>query len=283
MLSLARYSEIALKGKNRQIFERQLVNNIKAFLKAKGLEGEVKRIQGRILLQTDFEVDLRPIFGIASFSSCVQVQAKLEDISSAALKMAETHPKTTRFRITTHRSTKNVPLTSPQLNERVGSLIVQSTGMKVGLESPDLEIGIELIDDLAYVFNKNIPCFGGLPVGIEGKVLALLSDEKSVLAALVMAKRGCAIEIASQADFSESDYSLLQLFSPSHLKFHRISQIDELDELALKLGCKAIVVPDTLADLKQYPVILPILRPLITFSEQELLAEQKRYSLSRYQ
>lgn len=278
MLYLVRYSEIGLKGKNRQVFEKQLANNINALLRAQGLEGDVKRIQGRILLRTRFEANLRPIFGIASFSPCIEVQASMEEMSAAALKIAETRSKTTRFRITSKRGTKSFPLTSPQLNDRVGALVAQKTSMKVSLEKPGLDVGIEIIYGSAYIFTQTFQCFGGLPVGIEGKVLVLLSDEKSVLAALLMAKRGCALELVRIINKKEPDYHLLEFFSPNNLVLHSVNSFSELNNLALKLGCKAVIVSDTLADIKEYPVQFPVLRPLVAFSSQELLVEQRKYT-----
>src|SRR4030042_1485618 len=281
MIYLIRYSEIALKGKNRKDFENQLIKNIKAFLKAKGLKAEIKSLPGRLLLEAEQEANVKPVFGISSYSPCTKIKADLKTLCSEALKLAKNHSKTTRFRISARRSTKSFPLSSLELNSKMGAFIVEKAGLKVDLENPDLDIGIEIIGKEAFVFEKTIDCFGGLPVGVEGKALVLI-DEKapnpSFLAALLMMRRGCAIEIAG---LSSLNYSLIQTYSPRLLAFHRIKKLSDLKELADKLDCKAVVVDETLQTLKDearpYPLNTMILRPLIVFSDEEINNELEKY------
>lgn len=277
---LIRYAEIALKGKNRQAFENQLVKNLKEFLKTKREKAIVKRIQGRLLIEAQPGLNFKPVFGITSFSPCLKVNAELKSICEAALSIVyekEKCSKTTSFRVSSIRSTKNFPITSPQLNEKIGAFLVQKTGLKVNLGHPDLNVGVEVIGESAYVYDSVIQCFGGLPVGIEGKVLVLLLNKNALLAGLLMAKRGCSLELVAYESADVLDYSLLQRFSPS-LLFHAIKTSSELDGLAQKRNCKAIVVPDLLVNLNNYSFKTLVLRPLITFSEQEVLAELDKYS-----
>jgi adenylyl- and sulfurtransferase ThiI len=276
MIYLVRYAEIALKGKNRSEFEKKLVENIKASLRTSGQKVKIKRLQGRLLLDSEKQVDLRKVFGIVSYSPCVLVPVEFNVICKEALRIAEGHPKTTTFKISAKRLTKEFPFSSMELNNKIGAFIVQKTGFKVQLDNPELDIGIELISAKAFVFEKVVGCFGGLPVGIEGKVLALISDEKSFLAALLLMKRGCAIELAS---LSEPATSLIKAFSPNNLTFHKIKGISELCGLANMLGCRAVVVNDTLKSLKDYPINMLVLRPLIAFSDEESIFELEKYQL----
>jgi thiamine biosynthesis protein ThiI len=237
-------------------------------------------LQGRLLLEVEREVDLRKVFGIVSYSPCSETRAELESMCLEALELAITLKKTSTFRISTKRITKEIPLSSVELNHKIGEFIVKKTGLKVDLSNPVLDIGIEIIGEKAFVFDKTITCFGGLPVSIEGKVLTLLSDESSLLAALLMMKRGCAIEaVLLKGDDFDNNMSLLQKFSPQKLVLHRVGNISELRELANKLNCKALVVNDTLTRLKEYcsDSEIIILRPLIAFSEEEIRAEAEKY------
>ena len=281
MIYLVRYAEIALKGENRKDFEEKLVENIRSFARNSGSEIKIKRLQGRILVQSDKNIDFRKIFGMVSFSPCVKVEAELKAICSEALKLAQKHSKTTTFRISTKRLSKDFALSSMELNSKVGAFIAEKIGFKVKLDSPDLDLGIELLGKEAFVFDKTIACFGGLPVGIEGNVLVLLSDEKSVLAGLLMMKRGCAVELASISDkLSSTDLSLLQDYAPNKLILHKIKELSELHELAQKLNCKVAIVNDTFASLKNYPINILVLRPLISFSDEEIFSELMKYKLS---
>lgn len=274
MIYLIRYSEIALKGKNRKDFENRLIRNIGAFLKAKGLKAKISCLQGRLLLETEKEINLKPVFGISSYSPCSVIKAELKAMLSEALKLAQTHPQTTRFKVNARRSTKSFPLSSLELNNKIGAFIVEKTGFKVDLENPDLELGIELIGEEAFVFEKTIACFGGLPVGVEGKVMVLAENNRSILAALLMMKRGCGIEVAG---FSEQNLSVLQVFSSSELVLHKIKEASELYELANKFGCKAVVVNETLQNLKDPSINILVLRPLIAFSDKEINSELEKY------
>jgi thiamine biosynthesis protein ThiI len=281
MIYLVRYAEIALKGKNRKDFENKLVENLRVCAQNSGFEIKINKIQGRFLVSCDQNIDFRNVFGIVSFSPCIRTELELEAICSEAFKMAEKYPKTTTFRISAKKLTKDFGLSSMELNSKVGAFIAEKTGFKVKLDNPDLDLGIELIGKDAFVFDKTIACFGGLPVGIEGKVLVLLSDEKSALAGLLMMKRGCAIEVASVSEgFSEKNLPLLQAYSPNELVFYEIKELSELYELSQKLDCKATIVGDTIASLKDYSSDLLILRPLISFSDEEILSEIKKYELS---
>ena len=274
---LIRYAEIALKGKNRKEFEQKLVSNIKKILRPE--DSTVKRLQGRMLAEADEQLDFSRVFGISSYSPCLQTKAELEIIFSEALKLAKAYTKTSTFRISAHRLTKEFPLSSMELNNKLGTYIIEKAGLKVQLENPTLDLGIEIIGNEAFLFDKTIACYGGLPVGIEGKVLALVSDEKSLLAALLALKRGCCIEVASLPDHAGQDYSLLQMFSPNKLVLHNINNLSQAQELAHKLECKALIVNDTLNELKECPsfLIIPVLRPLIAFSDSEIKKELEKY------
>lgn len=281
MIYLVRYAEIALKGKNRKDFEDKLVENLKSHVRNYNSEVKVMILQGRILVQSDKSIDFRKVFGIVSFSPCIRTELELEAICSEALQIAEKHPKTSTFRISAKKLSKGFGLSSMEINSKVGAFIAEKTGFKVKLDNPDLDLGIELIGKDAFVFDKTIACFGGLPVGIEGKVLVLLSDEKSALAGLLMMKRGCAIELAVVSNaLLDANLSLLQNYAPIKLVLHKIKELSELYELTQKLACKAIVIGDALANLKNYPVNMLVLRPLISFSDEEILSKLKKYEFS---
>jgi adenylyl- and sulfurtransferase ThiI len=56
----------------------------------------------------------------------------------------------------------------------------------------DFELGAETIQGKIYIFTERIPGQGGLPVGVEGRVVAIVEQESDLLAAILMMKRGCA-------------------------------------------------------------------------------------------
>ncbi len=180
------YSEIALKGKNRPIFEKKLVENIK---KAIGSDN-VKRITGRILIYEDDERiinSLKKVFGIAWFGKAY----KLERDENVLKKFLEEKLKNVKtIRINVKRHDKNYPKTSWDLNLELLKFL-KNRGIYFS-KNPDKSIEIEILEDCFLVIFEKIKGPGGLPVGISGKVLVLLSGGiDSAVASYMMMKRGC--------------------------------------------------------------------------------------------
>jgi len=200
-LFLIRYGEIALKSPRvRRRFENALVHNVEeALLRAK-LEGRVERGRGRLFLRAEQGGKARDLlahtFGIVSTSPVDEVKANLKDASAAVLARAETllaPDKTFAIRV---RRTGTHPFTSMEFARDVGAAVIDAwgeKGVKVNLTDPDVEIFVEVRDNTAYVFSEKHPGPGGMPVGTQGKVLALISNENDAMAAWLIARRGCRV------------------------------------------------------------------------------------------
>jgi thiamine biosynthesis protein ThiI len=214
-LVLVRYGEIALKGRNRPMFLRRLRRNIRASLAAYGLLGEVTTRGRRALVNTPDPVaalePLSRVFGVVSASPVVCVEPELDAILAEALQQATGEglgPGRT-FRIMARRTDKTFPILSPELERQVGAAVVAQHGATVDLSrKADVTIGIEISQDTAMVYSKTVRGPGGLPVGIEGRVVALLSGgTDSFVAAWMMIKRGCAViplHLAMSADDTDA-------------------------------------------------------------------------------
>jgi len=181
--------EIALKGKNRKIFENILIRNIR---EATGCK-EIKNIRGRFLLYSENEKKtisgLSKTFGIEWFSEAVLTGNSIEEITEAVRKKAKK-----RFKLDTKRAYKEYPLTSPEINKKVG-MALEKEGFEVELENPEKWIYVEILKDSAVVSYNKTRGLGGLPVGSSGKVLSLLSGGiDSPVASWLMMKRGCTVD-----------------------------------------------------------------------------------------
>lgn len=209
-LILLRYGELALKGGNRVAFLRRLRQNVRAALKAHGLSGEVTSVERRVYVRTDqVEEALDPlsrVFGLVSLSPVIEAQRDIEAITQMALaeaRVAGVGPGVS-FRVRARRSDKSFPLTSPEINRVVGGAIHDALHGKVDLsDNADVTIGIEVSREQALIFARTIPAPGGLPLGIEGRVVALISGGiDSPVAAWMMMKRGCGV---IPVHFTQSD------------------------------------------------------------------------------
>lgn len=192
-------NEIVLKGGNRSVFEKRLLENIKArFPAGAGLRFE--RRQTGVLIRADEAFDvvavrdaeerLRAVFGIAYATFAGRCPADMDAIGAQAVAAV---PEGTVFRVTTRRSDKRFPLTSPEVNKRIGARILSEVkGTKVDLHRPDVTVRIDIGDGEAFVAVRRIPGPGGLPTGTAGDVVALLSGGiDSPLAAWKVMRRGC--------------------------------------------------------------------------------------------
>jgi thiamine biosynthesis protein ThiI len=263
---LVRFGEIFLKGENKIVFEQKLVSNIKESLKHYGVESSVKRDRTRVYVENDNAVDaLKPVFGIVSFSVALKLEIDLEKIKQKVCEiLSDMKPTPKTFRISSQRVKKDFKLTSPEINVEVGAYIVEKLALKVKLVEPDVNVGIEIIDD-AYIFTESIRGQGGLPAGVEGNVITLIDSENSFKAAYLMLKRGCNVYPVS---FNQMNIEKLQSYLPS-ASLTLVKDNNEIYNLAQKVNAKAVVTAETI-DTLHYSFDMLTLRPLVVKTQQEI-------------
>jgi thiamine biosynthesis protein ThiI len=200
---LLRFGEIGLKGKNRSFFINGLANNVRRALKPLGLGFRVSTPYGRVFVDLPMEHDfelvfdaLRRVFGLVSFSPVVQTELDMDAIQQAALTelLADGQPET--FKVEARRSLKSFPLNSMEINREVGGYLLEyCPGLKVDVHKPLRVVNIEIRQEGAFVFSRVVPGAGGLPVGVTGKGVLLLSGGiDSPVAGWLAMKRGVALE-----------------------------------------------------------------------------------------
>ena len=268
---IVKYSEMILKGKNRNYFEAALIRNAKDRLKRNSIEyKQIRKSYSRLIIEGNKCECLKNVFGISYICNAVKTDRDLNEIEKNVLKAANHLNHNKSFKINSIRGNKEFSFSSLELNRYLGSAVVKKTKAKVDLTNPNLEIFVEILDD-AYVYTERIKGRGGLPVGVEGKVIALIEDSKSILASLLMMKRGCSI---IPVCYSKKDITLLEKYSYGKLDLIKIKTVKEVDKIAKQKNAKALVVNQTLNNLKELPIKTPVLRPLISFRRiKEKLAE----------
>jgi tRNA uracil 4-sulfurtransferase len=200
--AIVHYHELALKGRNRDSFEQQLVGNIRLALKGLGI-ARVENLRSRIRVQFPPDADeaaiidrLRRVCGIANFSSARAVplnlaEPSLDQLSAAVAEDLRSQSFAT-FRVTARRADKRFPFNSMDVERAVGAAVCAGTGKAVSLKDPDLTVYVELLTKEAYFSVKKIAGPGGMQVGVSGRVACLISGGiDSPVAAYRMIKRGC--------------------------------------------------------------------------------------------
>lgn len=193
-LLLIKYaSEIFLKGLNRGRFEKKLKDNIKNVLKEEDYSFYID--QNRWFIQAEdistLKNKVKNVFGVAEVCTVKQTERDLDQIKELALNVMKTYPAGTTFKVVTKRANKDFPMNSMEVSGDVGAYILKnSEGYTVEIKHPDATIDIE-IRDKAYVYISREKGIGGMPYGINGNTMLMLSGGiDSPVAGFMMAKRG---------------------------------------------------------------------------------------------
>ncbi len=304
--TLIKLSEVFLKSKRTQ---KDLFKILKKNIESLGLELFRKRTR---LFVKGFDPKLKNVFGIESIAQGVFTNEPTKYI----LKIIKDQDFNT-FKVKVKRHDKTLPYTSIDYSKYFGEEILKRVvGKKVDLKNPDLIVNIEIFgkNDFFVYFNE-IKCYGGLPLGSQGKGLCLISTGiDSPVAAFLMMKRGVALDFVH---FKIGDQNIERVFNKikefsigykpklyiidheEFLKKYKNSKyicvlckrrmLKKACELAKEKGYKTIVTGDNLGQvatqtLDNLSVIdkvsdVLVLRPLIGFNKQEIIDISKKIGL----
>lgn len=202
---LIKYAEIALKGKNRHLFEDALVKQIKIALKRVEGDFTVTKSQGRIYVECNSEYDydevidsLICVFGITAICPVVCLEDEgFEQLSKDVVRFIEQEypDKNKTFKVHARRARKNYPMESMEINSELGGVILDEfPEMRVDVHNPEILLCVEIREQI-YVYSRSVPGPGGMPVGTNGKAMLLLSGGiDSPVAGYMVAKRGVKID-----------------------------------------------------------------------------------------
>lgn len=198
---LIRYGELTTKRKNRNNFTRVLVNNIKTKLVAYENQYQLKKEFDRLfieLLDATVSIEIvnivKNVFGSSSLSLAKKVSCDLSEIANCAINIVNYYQPAT-FKLEVRRNDKTFPLTSTEIKQQLAPKILQQTKVKVDVHQPVLQIDVEVRRTFTYVFVNKIKTIGGLPVGISGQGLVMLSGGiDSPVASFLTMKRGMNVE-----------------------------------------------------------------------------------------
>ena len=192
---LVRYSEIGLKGdRTRSAMEKMLIRNILSALRSAGVDAKPVRQNGRIFIDCARgpapEETISRVFGVKSVSWVETVDfTSLEDLCNSACSYFRDAVAGKTFAVRARRQ-GNHPFRSLDIEIMLGQML-REISAGVDLEKPEFEALIEVRNSKAYMFSRIIPGPGGLPLGSQSRMLALVSGGlDSPLAAWYMMKRG---------------------------------------------------------------------------------------------
>ena len=195
---LIKYGELTTKKNNRNLFINLLYENIKN--KLKNYDIKIVKNRVRMFIETKDNIDeivniLSNIFGIHSIVVAYKVDNNIDSIKNNVIDIVKKIEFKT-FKVETKRSDKKFPIHSMEFNNIIGGLILKKiSNVSVDVHNPEYELKIEIREDYAYIYTKEIKGAGGYPVGVAGKGLLMLSGGiDSPVAGYLAMKRGIKIE-----------------------------------------------------------------------------------------
>ncbi len=201
---LLKLGEIVLKGANKRQFEARLRQNVRRRMKNFG-NFDVYLMQSTVYVEPmDEQADVegaweacRTIFGVVSLCRCRPCDKNLDAIFEAVENyLGDDLDCAKSFKVESKRSDKSFPLTSIGISQEIGGRIAEAhPQVEVDVHNPDYTVYVEVRDLAAYVHGPAEPGAGGLPTGVGGRAMCLLSGGiDSPVSSYMIAKRGVEIE-----------------------------------------------------------------------------------------
>ena len=202
---LLKLGEVVLKGQNRRSFEDKLVSNVRRRLKGCG-SFQVYIRQSTIYVEPtapgcDMEAAFaacRQVFGVVAVARAAPCEKTVEAIvDTAKTYLADAFATARSFKVESKRADKTFHLNSIQLSQEVGGELAELfPAVTVDVHNPDLTVYVEIREKYAYVHTPAVPGAGGLPIGMGGRAVSLLSGGlDSPVSSWMMARRGVELEM----------------------------------------------------------------------------------------
>ena len=202
---LLKLGEVVLKGQNRRSFEDKLVSNVRRRLKGCG-SFQVYIRQSTIYVEPtapgcDMEAAFAAcgqVFGVVAVARAAPCEKTVEAIvDTAKTYLADAFATARSFKVESKRADKTFHLNSIQLSQEVGGELAELfPAVTVDVHNPDLTVYVEIREKYAYVHTPAVPGAGGLPIGMGGRAVSLLSGGlDSPVSSWMMARRGVELEM----------------------------------------------------------------------------------------
>ena len=202
---LLKLGEVVLKGLNRRSFEDKLMSNIRRRLQHCGKFQVVSR-QSTIYVEPAGEgCDMeeayalcKRVFGVIAVTRARPCpKDKDAMVSCAKSYLGDQLAKAKTFKVETKRSDKHFSMNSMEISQYVGGALHDAyPHLKVDVHDPELCVHVEVREKAAYVHGRSEPGAGGLPIGMGGKAVSLLSGGiDSPVASWMIPKRGVQLEL----------------------------------------------------------------------------------------
>ncbi len=264
-LLLVRYGELALKSAPvRREFEGALRRNLLDHLVEAGLDGRVRADHGHLYVEAD-ESDpavrlVARVFGVTSVSVVHEIPTERAAITTRLLELAVPRLRPGASFAVRARRTGQHPFTSQELARDLGGDILDRFAdlhLRVDLEHPEVELFVEVRGPRTYLYFDRVAGPGGLPLGVAGRLVALVDGRRAALGAWLMMKRGCRVGLIVAPGGEPFAREVLARYDP-RLRLAPAPALPEewpaaIGALADELHADGVVLP---LKVEEYPGIL---------------------------
>jgi tRNA uracil 4-sulfurtransferase len=282
---LVRYGELALKSAPvRREFERTLQRNILGQFLAAGKTCRLRADHGHLYVESDNGTEavrlVRRVFGVTSVSSVLEIPTDLEGIRSAVIAWAGPLLVNGSSFAVRARRTGSHSFTSQELARDLGGRLMTEwpdRGLSVNLETPDVELFVEVRGPRTYLYSSRVRGPGGFPLGVAGKVVALVDGARGAVGAFLMMKRGCRVAFVTAGAGESLVGGTLSRFDP-HAKVIVTAPDEAANAVRVLAGethAEGVVLPLQVAqfpEARQAWGETVLFSPTIAFTDEEVEA-----------
>ncbi|HLM91757.1 MAG TPA: THUMP domain-containing protein [Thermoplasmata archaeon] len=282
---LVRYGELALKSAPvRREFEGALRRNLLDQFVHGGMAGRVRSDHGHLYVEAEEAAPalrmIARVFGVTSASVVHEVPTDRTLLTARLLELAEPrlHPGAS-FAVRARRTGQH-PFTSQELARDLGGDVLDrfpDRHLRVDLEHPEVELFVEVRGPRTYLYFDRVEGPGGLPLGVAGRLVALVDGPRGALGAYLMMKRGCRVGLVVAPRGETFARDVLARYDPAVRLTPAPAAVEEwpaaLGSLAEELHADGVVLPLAVDD---YPGVLGrwgdrvIFSPTVGLTEPEV-------------
>lgn len=278
--------EIFLKSESvKTYFNRKLRENIKCALNKNSVPySDLVQGRGRMYLYSlqlkKAQRILKGIFGIHSTALAFEFSAEtLNKIKSKAVDYGRGRIEESSFAVRATR-TGEQPFSSQEIERSAGAALLKNVPeLKVDLDNPQRTLFIEVRGKKGFCYVEEEPCFGGLPLGVEGAIALFFNGTREdLVCAWLLMKRGCNVFPVAGNKSKKIESELKKLEKWNAFRRFFVTSPQRLSELIEERNILAIAKPDTRISKKAFGEYckkdkeseLPVFRPLLFFEEKKL-------------
>lgn len=289
-LLLVRYGELALKSPPvRREFETSLRRNLLGQFVQAGLALRLRSDRGHLYAEADDAEQatrlVRRVFGVTSLSVVYEVPTSREAIRERLLELADERLRPGATFAVRARRTGQHPFTSQELARDLGSDVLArfaERGLRVDLTRPEVELFVEVRGPRTYLYFDRHRGPGGVPLGVAGRLVAVVDGMRGALGAYLMMKRGCRVGLLTLPEGEAFVRDVLLRFDPQAKVERSLPEPDVWEGAARRFvegtGADGVVLPigvDAYPDARERWGSVVVLSPTVGFTDEEV-AEQWR-------